>query len=154
VAGALVFALWVGAWGSDRALAPLMRDLTGQSASDETSWLERRAELRASQRAARERIERGDPERRLLDLSARPLLYTTGEFSGPGYLDVIMPGTFLSEAEERSFLERLQAHPPVGVFWPAEPFDEMTTRGPAATAPLLTAWALSVYGPPPDGAQP
>jgi hypothetical protein len=154
VAGAAVFALWVGAWGSDRAFAPLLRDLSGRTASDETSWLERRAALRASQRAARERIERGDPEQRLLDLSARPLIYTTGEFSGPGYLDVVMPGTFLSQAEERGFVERLQADPPVGVFWPAQPFDEMTTRGPAATAPHLAAWARSIYGPPPTGAQP
>lgn len=147
--GTAVFVLWVGCWGADRALVPLLRDLTGSAASGQTSWLEQRAALRASQHAARARIERGDPERLLLDLSARPLLYTTGEFAGPGWLDVVMPGTFISEAEERGFVQRLQARPPVGVFWPAEPFDELPERGLDATAPLLAAWARSVYGPPP-----
>lgn len=149
VAGAVVLVLWIACWGSDRALTPLLRDLTGATASGQTSWIEQRAALRASQRAARARIEQGAPERLLLDLSARPLLYTTGEFAGPGWLDVVMPGTFISEAEERGFVQRLQARPPAGVFWPAEPFDRMPERGLDVTAPLLADWARSVYGPAP-----
>jgi hypothetical protein len=144
-----VFALWSLGWGSDRAFAPIWRDLSGNVGSGQASWLGQRAELRASQRAARERIQRGEPRRMLLDLSSRPLIYTTGEFRGPGWLDVVMPGTFMSEQEERAFVARLQAAPPDGVFWPSEPFDRMPERGAAHTAPILSAWARERYGPPP-----
>lgn len=141
--------VWMFAWGSDRAFAPLARDLFGENKGDATSWLDRRASLRSMQRAARERIDSGGSPRVVLDLSSRPIIFTTGEFTGPGWFDIVMPGTFMTSEEERSFVERLSADPPAGVYWPVEPFDRMDERSTAATAPLLTEWARRTYGPPP-----
>lgn len=147
--GASVLVLWIGLWGADRAFAPLLHDLAASELADRSSWLDGRSEFRASQGAARARIERGDPERVLLDLAARPLVYTSGEFTGPGWADVVMPGTFMSDEEELAFLRRLRMAPPAGVFWPSEPFDAIAERGPRMTAPQVSRWAVETYGPPP-----
>jgi len=150
-AGALVLIVWIGLWGSDQAFMPLLRDWnwTGAEASGGPRWSDWRAELLASQHAARDRIESQAPKRVVLDLSARPLMFTTGELTGPGWLDVVMPGTFMSDAEEQAFIERLEAAPPEGVFWPAVPFDEMEARGPDRSAPALARWAERNIGPTP-----
>ena len=69
-----------------------------------------------------------DNNETILDLSGASLLYVlTGRF-GPGYKDVVMPGTFLDEGEEREFLARLIERPPAVVIFPGWRFDDMNER--------------------------
>ncbi len=51
-----------------------------------------------------------------------------------------MPGTFLDDADERSFAERLEADPPAALIWPARAFDDMEERSLARIAPRTSAW--------------
>jgi hypothetical protein len=81
----------------------------------------------------------------ILDLSANPMFYVlTGRF-GPGYADLVMPGTFRDEAEETRFLERLEAAPPDFVLVPTWPFDGVEERGYAHSAPKIAAWVEENY---------
>jgi len=64
---------------------------------------------------------------------------------GPGYFDIVVPGTFLDEAEERAFIGRLEAEPPAAVVTATEPFDGMRSRAAFATAPLVAGWLRSHY---------
>lgn len=81
----------------------------------------------------------------VLDLTASPLLYVLAERNGPGHADLVMPGTFLDETEERAFLARLEAHPPALVVWPTLPFDHRPQRSVDRSAPLVTAWVRAHY---------
>jgi hypothetical protein len=67
--------------------------------------------------------------------------------SGPGYFDIVMPGTFLDAEEQQEFVRHLESAPPALVVWPREPFDRMPSRGVAATAPTLVAWIRGHYAP-------
>lgn len=85
------------------------------------------------------------PGERVLDCSAAPLLQVIAGRLGPGYLDLVMPGTFLDEAEERAFVARLDAAPPALVIWPERPFDEIPARAVVQSAPLLARWVQTHY---------
>jgi hypothetical protein len=82
---------------------------------------------------------------RILDLTASPLLHVASERLGPGYRDVVMPGTFAGEGEEARFLERLEASPPALVLWPLGIFDAMPERSLRRTAPRVVKWVLNRY---------
>lgn len=81
----------------------------------------------------------------ILDLTMSPFLYVAAGRRGPGYLDIIMPGTFLSADEERAFVERLEASPPALVIWPLGAFDGLPTRALSVTAPRLAEWVKANY---------
>lgn len=81
----------------------------------------------------------------VLDLTASPLLYVLADRDGPGFADVVMPGTFLDEAEERAFLARLRARPPALVVWPTLAFDHRAERHVSRMAPLVAAWVRKHY---------
>ncbi|MGH0030124.1 MAG: hypothetical protein ACQGVC_10065 [Myxococcota bacterium] len=81
----------------------------------------------------------------VLDLSASPLLVLLAGRTPPGGNDLIMPGTFLDEAEERAFLARLERRPPALVIWPTLPFDHRADRGIEHSAPRVTAWVRERY---------
>lgn len=83
----------------------------------------------------------------ILDLSASPLLHVVTGRPGPGLFDLVMPGTFLSEAEELALIERLERAPPALVVVSLRPFDRSVERGLAATAPHLLAWVRRHYAP-------
>jgi hypothetical protein len=85
------------------------------------------------------------PDDVVLDLSASPLLLVLAGRRGPGGNDLVMPGTFLDEAEERAFLDRLIAHPPALVIWPTLPFDHRPARSVANSAPRVVAWVREHY---------
>jgi hypothetical protein len=87
------------------------------------------------------------PDDVILDLSASPLLHVATGRRGPGLFDLIMPGTFLSEAEELAFLERLERAPPALVIASRRPFDGTVERGLAASAPRVLAWVRRHYLP-------
>ena len=85
------------------------------------------------------------PDDVILNLGPTPLFHALSGLTGPGYSDVIMPGTFLADADERSFVERLEANPPAAVIWPVRAFDDMEERSLARIAPRTSAWAQANY---------
>jgi hypothetical protein len=144
-AGMVALAAWVFLAGTDLYLEPSRRGTFRLESVARPIYLnaERHARnLDRSVTAIREWTEPGD---RILDLSASPLLYVLAGRLGPGYSDVIMPGTFLNEGQEQAFLERLEQSPPAAVIWPRKLFDGMPTRGTAHTAPRVRAWVMDHY---------
>jgi hypothetical protein len=87
------------------------------------------------------------PEDVVLDLSCAPILFPFSDRLGPGYYDTFMPGTFLDEAEEERYLERLRADPPALVLLPLRAFDGMEERSLERTFPKISAWAAANYVP-------
>jgi len=81
----------------------------------------------------------------ILDLSAAPIFHVLTGRPGPGLADIVVPGTFLDEDEERAFVEHLRASPPAVVVASARPFDEMHSRATSATAPLVARWLRTNY---------
>jgi len=81
----------------------------------------------------------------ILDLTGAPLFYPLTGRLGPGFLDVVSPGSFMSAAEERAFVERLADQPPAAVLWPRDDFDDMEQRSLSASAPLVSAWVRRKY---------
>jgi hypothetical protein len=81
----------------------------------------------------------------ILDLTWSPILHVLTGRTGVGYSDIIMPGTFLNEEEEKEFLARLRASPPDLVVWPHIPFDREPTRGIHSTAPRIVRWVMRNY---------
>ncbi len=145
-----VVAIWLGLLGAERyhgsaAHEAAKRD-PGLRSAGNTLAISRLhvAEFDDNALAVREWVEPGET---FLDLTAAPMFYVLANRNGPGYFDVIMPGTFVSAEEEESFLARLQDKPPAAILWPRHPFDGMTERSIAATAPRVTAWVEERYEP-------
>jgi hypothetical protein len=86
-----------------------------------------------------------EPGDTILDLSAAPIFHVLTGRPGPGYFDIVIPGTFLDGEEERAFVERLEASPPALVVAAMKPFDEMRSRAVSVTAPLVARWLRSNY---------
>lgn len=87
------------------------------------------------------------PDDRILVVDAAPLFYVLTGRRGPGYLDIVMPGTFITEQDEIDFLKRLKSDPPAAVVWPAFHFDDLPERRFAAVAPRLAKWVRRAYRP-------
>jgi hypothetical protein len=85
------------------------------------------------------------PDDTILDLSASSLFHVLSGRRGPGYADIIMPGTFLSEAEERAFVARLDAKPPALVIFPGWRFDNRNDRAVQNSSPILWQWVREHY---------
>lgn len=142
VVAAAAVALWIFGSGSDRALDPEYLGTTRLAALDgrvsvRNAWID----------DLLPRIEAVAPsEGRLLVLGPESLLFVLTGLRGPGWADVIMPGTFLDDAEEEAFLARLRADPPAVVVMPRQPFDLMPSRGVDRQAPRLWAWVRENYG--------
>jgi hypothetical protein len=142
VLGALFFAFWLYAGSTDLAFTGTRRDqvplesLDGRVTIGKGSslvWLDQHVAL----------IERYTrPGDTIFDMSASSLYYVLSDRLGPGYFDVIMPGTFLSEEEEEGFLAHLKAHPPALVIMPGRQFDGMASRSIWQTAPKVTGWVM------------
>jgi hypothetical protein len=90
-------------------------------------------------------VDLTEPGDTILDLSAAPLFHVLTGRPGPGWFDVVIPGTFLSEDEERAFVERLEASPPALVVTSVRPFDDMRARAASVTAPLVARWVRAHY---------
>ncbi len=129
------FVLWVVLLGVDTVLADPWTLESGPSL--EVTW---------SQQKRIEKIhEWSKPDERILDLTASPLLHAVSGRLGPGYRDVVMPGTFAGGADEARFVERLEASPPALVLWPLSIFDKMPERSLRRTAPRVVKWVLGRY---------
>jgi 4-amino-4-deoxy-L-arabinose transferase-like glycosyltransferase len=107
--------------------------------------------IRSSRKAARVDwqvqtiIQSTRPDDTLLDLTNAPLIHVLSGRNGPGYLDVVTPGVFMSRTEERAFVERLERSPPALVLWPRRDFDRMASRSVTRTAPLVSDWVKKHY---------
>lgn len=128
------FALWIFLLGVDTVFRypySTMVAAPGQS----LTWSE--------QRRIDKILEWSKPEERVLDLTASPMLLVASNRLGPGYRDVVMPGTFADGAEEVRFLRLLEATPPALVLWPLKVFDAMPERSIRRSAPRLVKWVLA-----------
>jgi len=85
------------------------------------------------------------PDQRMLDLTGSPLLHPLAGRLGPGRLDVVSPGIFLSDDEEAAFVARLAARPPAVVVWPGRDFDQRSDRSLERFAPRLASWVRANY---------
>jgi hypothetical protein len=85
------------------------------------------------------------PDDVILDASSIPLLSALTGRMGPGGADVIMPGTFRNEDEERAFIERLERSQPALVIVSIHDFDDLEARGLDRDAPLLSSWIRERY---------
>jgi hypothetical protein len=85
------------------------------------------------------------PGATILDMSYAPGFYVAADRSGPGWFDVIMPGTFMSEDEERFFIGKLMEDPPEVIIILDRHFDDMPERSLRRIAPRVTPWLLRRY---------
>ncbi len=85
------------------------------------------------------------PEDTILNLDNSPVFHILSGRTGPGYLDIIMPGTFIDDEAEIGFLERLKADPPAAVVWPTQDFDGMEERSFKRVAPRIAEWVTTNY---------
>jgi hypothetical protein len=107
---------------------------------------EEKLDVTWSQKQRIEKIQQwSKPGEQILDLTASPLLHVASQRPGPGYRDVVMPGTFVGGGDEERFIARLEAHPPVLVLWPLKIFDDMPERSLRRTAPRVVKWVLKRY---------
>jgi hypothetical protein len=141
---AAAFAVWGFVNGSDLFLDPAVRGgslraLGGATSIAEESYWRNFDRVAAALRTA------SRPGERVLDLAFSPLLLVAAGRRGPGGADVVMPGTFLDEAEERAFLARLEREPPALVIRPRRDFDERPERSLERSAPLLARWVAERY---------
>ena len=147
VTGALLLGTWVFLYGSDTWLDPANRGWTPvQSAKGQTS-LGESARLMRIDRKVLEIQELSRPGETILDLSAAPMLHVLTGRTGPGYADLLIPGTFLDAAEEDAFLRRLMREPPSLVIAPVQYFDRMQERAVEITAPRIAHWVRNHYMP-------
>lgn len=144
-AAAAGLAAWIFLMGSDRIFLPghlgrePLASLGGQiGVKKDTGLLRVDHHVRTITRLT-------TPEDSILDLSASSLFHVISGRRGPGYADIVMPGTFLDEAEERAFVARLEAKPPAIVIFPGWLFDDRKDRAVQASAPLLWQWVKARY---------
>jgi hypothetical protein len=147
VAGVIVATLsaWIFLFETDRRLTLDRRgDFPIEVLSGRVSLAERWRAAGVDERVMTliEHTRAGDS---ILDLSAAPIYHVLAERRGPGLFDVVVPGTFLDDAEERRFVERLEADPPAVVVVASKPFDEMRARAVSATAPRVAEWLRTHY---------
>ena len=149
VAGVGVCAIVLSAWvyvmrvdiylpAQNRGVVPLQS--TGGQVSVTTPRVAKRIDevVRAIARMTR-------PEDVVLDMTGAPLLHPLTGRRGPGGIDVISPGIFLTPEEEKAFVARLRTAPPAAVLWPSEDFDRRADRSLDRTAPELSRWVRDAY---------
>jgi len=81
----------------------------------------------------------------ILDMSYAPGFYLVMDRSGPGWFDVIMPGTFMGEDEERFFIQKLQQDPPALIIVLDRHFDDMPERSLRRIGPAVVPWLMKRY---------
>ena len=141
--GAALLAGWVYLQGSDLPFRPA-NSLVAMRAAEPNVRVAAKAAQRLDSRI-REIRKWAPPGQIILDLSASPGFYALADRDGPGYLDLVMPGTFLDEADELEFIRRLERNPPRVIIWPSKPFDRSKLRGLEWTAPHLRVWVHNRY---------
>lgn len=141
----LLVGAWVAAQQIDVYLDPRERgavpiEATGGQVSVRSATLARRIDG-----VVRQIRQSTSDDAVVLDLTAGPLFQVLTGRLGPGYIDVVSPGIFLSEDEERSFVARLAESPPQRIIWPRAAFDKIASRSVVNTAPLVSTWVEAHY---------
>ena len=139
------FAFWVGILGSEvywrwRGTSGHVEMLESLRSGRPIALENGETEIAAIERLAA-------PGARIVDFTSAPLLHVLTARPGPGYADVVMPGTFLGPEEEIAFLERLRAAPPAVAILPLTDFDGMPERSFERQAPRIAAWVKAHYAP-------
>jgi hypothetical protein len=81
----------------------------------------------------------------ILDLTASPLFHVISDRNGAGVSDPLIPGSFLTDAEELRYVEALRSKPPAVVLRPDTPFDRDPERTIDRIAPRVAAWVEANY---------
>ena len=136
---------WIFLLGSDLYLDPARRGRHPLHALNGSVAISSRSKALDIDRVVTALRQSTRPGEHVLNLSPSPLFHVLAERSGPGYFDVLMPGTFLDEGEERELLAHLEQSPPAAVIWPEHPFDGMPSRSIRRTAPHLARWVEERY---------
>jgi hypothetical protein len=147
VAGVVFLGGWIYLGGGDRVLDPAYRGEVPLAVLRGEVSLRPMSSLRSIDPRVAAMVQLTRPGDVVLDLSASPLLHVLSGRMGPGHADVIMPGTFLDDAEEMRFLARLRAAPPALVVWPGKHFDEDPSRAVTRSAPRVAVWVQKHYRP-------
>lgn len=148
VLAAAVLGAWVYLLGFDLYLEPERR---GRHLIETTAELGEplrvydEGKARQIDRVVRVIRNRTLPGESILNMAETPMFHVLTGRLGPGYFDVMMPGTFMNDEEELWFLERLKADPPGAVIWPARSFDDMPERDATVTAPRISEWVRANY---------
>lgn len=143
--GTLALLGWVALLGTDTYLSREMLGTARLASVPGGTTLTEHHPMRIVDTRVREIVEATDERETILDLTASPLFHVLSGRRGPGYADVVMPGTFRDAAEETAFLERLRAAPPALVIWPQAPFDGREDRAVEVSAPRVTGWVKEHY---------
>ena len=110
-----------------------------------TSTQRRRPHFQLVDSKVRSIMELTNPGDTILDLTGSPMFHVLSGRLGPGYADIVMPGTFLGDEHELEFLERLKAAPPALVIFPRRPFDDIGARAVQRTAARVSDWVMQNY---------
>lgn len=145
VPAAALLAAWVFLMGSDRIFLPGHLGREPLTTIDERIGVRRGSGLYRMAEQVQQIRALTDPGDVILDLSASSMFHVLSGRRGPGYSDIIMPGTFLSEAEERRFVARLEADPPALVIFPGWLFDRRKDRAVQNSSPILWQWVRERY---------
>ncbi len=143
--GAALLGSWIFLLGVDESSRLRVRGGWPLESVGGTILMQPRFHVENIDRVVRLIEEATQPDDRILNLSATPMFHVLTGRLGPGHRDLIMPGTFFDDAEERRFLARLRSDPPAAVVWPVRAFDRMRSRSHKATAPRVTAWVERNY---------
>jgi hypothetical protein len=130
------FVLWIYVLGVDM-MFDYPYSMPGPASKDSVTW--------SQQKRIDKILQWSKPGDRVLDLTASPMLLVVSDRLGPGYRDVVMPGTFVKPEEEARLIALLEASPPPLVLWPLVVFDEMPERSIRKIAPAVVKWVLARY---------
>ena len=138
-------ASWIFLLATDRVVFPRaagMRPLESVDAEILVRPAHKSVDIDRTTRLLRKATRPGDI---ILNMGPTPIFHALTGRLGPGYYDVIMPGTFLDEEDEAWFLDHVRKNPPAAVVWPRRKFDGMDSRSVQRIAPRLSNWVRKKY---------
>lgn len=141
--GTVVFAGWIYLFGTDMHVKILgqshyFEEIDGIAMKDEIA-------VRVIDKRIRTMRRDSKPGQAILDLSYAPLFYVIVDRNGPGWFDLIMPGTFLDRKEEIFFIRKLAKADPAFIVVLDRHFDGMPSRSLRNIAPLVVRWIKRRY---------
>jgi len=144
-AACALFALWVFLGGSDYYLLREQRGRVPLQAMSGEVTIPRAIVAKALDWSIYAILTWSQPGDTVLDLTASPLVHVLSGRNGIAFSDPLIPGSFLSDAEELRYVEALERRPPAVVLRPEKPFDRDPERAIERTAPRVAAWVDAHY---------